>query len=196
MTASFFGTFTAAILTGALVMALLRTRILAALDRPIDGGALLSDGRPLFGPAKTWRGLALYTLCGAFWGGLWYGLCRVAPAVHAHNLFFERREATPAYGILVGLLLGLAYAVFELPNSFLKRRFGVGASESAAKPVPRALFFLLDQTDSVIGCLLLFQALCARLTAARFFAWLLLGALVHVLVNLALYGLKIRRRAV
>jgi hypothetical protein len=203
------------ILTGALVMILLRSRLLAGLGKPIDGGALFADGRPFFGEAKTWRGLLFYIAGGAACGGLWYGLCRLIPAVYMRNLFFTGvyvrhlegegfigviditdLVVSPGFGITIGLLLGFTYAVFELPNSFLKRRFRVEASGSAAKPLPRAVFFLLDQTDSVLGCLLLLKLFYPGLNLPQFLVFLLLGACTHILVNLILFSLKVRKRAV
>ena len=41
----------------------LATRVLdTAGDHPIDGGRRFLDGRPLFGPSKTWRGLGVALL--------------------------------------------------------------------------------------------------------------------------------------
>ena len=41
------------------------------------------------------------------------------------NFFYINHENTLVYNLLIGFLLGLFYALFELPNSFLKRRLGI-----------------------------------------------------------------------
>ena len=44
---------------------------------------------------------------------------------------------------------GFGYALFELPNSFIKRRLGIQPGESPKRF--KALFILMDQLDSGIG---------------------------------------------
>ena len=50
---------------------------------------------------------------------------------------------------LLGIVQGLGYALFELPNSFVKRRMGIQPGESPKRF--KALFILMDQLDSGIG---------------------------------------------
>ncbi len=71
---------------------------------PIDGGRQLADGRPLLGPSKTWRGLALALLAGA----LLAALLGLPPAV--------------------GLALAAAAMAGDLLTSFAKRRAGLAPS--------------------------------------------------------------------
>jgi len=68
------------------------------LPSPIDGGPMLSDGRPLFGPSKTLRGLVV--------------------SVVATTL------SAPALGLAwtTGLLAGVAAMAGDLGSSFIKRR--------------------------------------------------------------------------
>ncbi len=76
-------------------------------DRPLDGGRVLSDGRPVLGPSKTWRGLV------------------------------AALAATPLAALMLGLdwHLGLTVAVGamagDLLASFSKRRLGLVSSASA-----------------------------------------------------------------
>jgi CDP-2,3-bis-(O-geranylgeranyl)-sn-glycerol synthase len=75
--------------------------------RPLDGGMNLSDGRPLLGPSKTWRGLIaslLLTSLMAWLLGLSLG-----------------------FGVLFGLLAMSG----DLLTSFIKRRFGMKVSSMA-----------------------------------------------------------------
>jgi len=50
---------------------------------------------------------------------------------------------------LLGIVQGFGYALFELPNSFIKRRLGIQPGESPKRF--KALFILMDQLDSGIG---------------------------------------------
>ncbi len=90
----------------------------ARFARTIDGGVLLGDGRPLFGSAKTWRGLI---------GSL---------------------ITTPIGAVVLGLpwTLGLGVAVAamagDLAASFVKRRLGLPPSSAVTglDQVPESLF--------------------------------------------------------
>jgi CDP-2,3-bis-(O-geranylgeranyl)-sn-glycerol synthase len=87
------------------------------LPSPIDGGMTLSDGRPLFGPSKTLRGLVV--------------------AVVATTL------SAPPLGLAwtTGLLTGVAAMAGDLGSSFIKRRMGLPSSSRALglDQVPEAL---------------------------------------------------------
>lgn len=67
-------------------------------------------------------------------------------------------SSTPFNDFLIGMGLGLAYMLAELPNSFLKRKLGIAPGESAGK----FSFFQLvvDKTDSLLGaCIFYFFAM-------------------------------------
>lgn len=88
------------------------------LARPLDGGAVFRDGRPLFGPAKTIRGIVLSLL------------------------------ATPLVAALMGLqselgvLVAAAAMAGDLLSSFVKRRMGLPSSSKAIglDQIPESLF--------------------------------------------------------
>ena len=44
---------------------------------------------------------------------------------------YATRENTIGYNGIMGLSLGFVYAVFELPNSFIKRRVGITPGKTA-----------------------------------------------------------------
>ena len=93
----------------------------------------------------------------------------------------------------LGVLLGLAYAAAEIPNSFIKRRMGVAPGET---PERFALFFVMvDQLDSTIGCLLIYVFLLQMpmLTLASTF---FIAPVIALLVKQILFvlGLKKTRR--
>lgn len=76
-------------------------------NRALDGGRLLSDGRPLLGASKTLRG--------------------IVSAILATTL------AAPLIGIpwIIGLLLAVFAMLGDLASSFLKRRLGLQPSSMA-----------------------------------------------------------------
>jgi hypothetical protein len=77
------------------------------LDTPLDGNRRFVDGRPLFGPAKTFRG--------------------VGSSVAATTI------VAPLFGLtfLQGAAFGLLAMLGDLLSSFTKRRLGIAASRSA-----------------------------------------------------------------
>ena len=97
--------------------------------RPVDGGRLLPDGRPLFGCNKTIAGLAAALVATSFvaWLMGWSSLmgCYIAALAMAGDLlasFIKRRLAIPPSGMAPGLdqipeslipLLGVS-GVFDL----------------------------------------------------------------------------------
>jgi CDP-2,3-bis-(O-geranylgeranyl)-sn-glycerol synthase len=94
------------------------------LAHPLDGGAAFFDGRPLFGPSKTIRGVVLSLL------------------------------ATPLAAILIGfewqlgLLAACGTMAGDLFSSFVKRRMGLEPSSRALglDQIPESLFpFLLSR---------------------------------------------------
>ena len=99
---------TLALISAANGAPVLSARILGArFSRPIDGGIVLRDGRPLLGRSKTWRGLASALLLAA------------------------------GVAILIGLPWGLgalaaaAAMSGDCLSSFVKRRFGLKPSDMA-----------------------------------------------------------------
>jgi CDP-diglyceride synthetase len=88
---------------------------------PLDGGALFVDGRPLFGPSKTIRGIVLAILA----------------ATGAAALL--------GLGWKLGALVGTIAMASDLLSSFVKRRLGLAPSSQAIglDQIPESLFPLL-----------------------------------------------------
>jgi CDP-2,3-bis-(O-geranylgeranyl)-sn-glycerol synthase len=114
------------------------------MDWPVDCGLRFVDGRPLFGPAKTLRGVVAAVI----------GTGCVAPL----------------YGLSIasGALFGCFAMLGDLASSFTKRRLGVKPSDGVLglDQVPEALFPLLYiriQLDlklyDVVALLLMFLVL-------------------------------------
>jgi CDP-2,3-bis-(O-geranylgeranyl)-sn-glycerol synthase len=89
-----------------------------ALAYPLDGGALLPDGQPLFGHSKTVRGVLLAVLATTL-ASLLLGL-----------------------GWKVGALVGATAMAGDLFSSFIKRRLGLPPSSMALglDQIPESLF--------------------------------------------------------
>jgi CDP-2,3-bis-(O-geranylgeranyl)-sn-glycerol synthase len=76
----------------------------------LDGGRRLADGRPVFGPSKTWRGISGALLAGALAGralGLGWGVGLQAGAFamlgDLFSSFCKRRVGIPSSGMALGL---------------------------------------------------------------------------------------------
>ncbi len=82
---------------------------------PIDGGRKSRDGRPLFGPRKTFRGFFAGLIIGTFVG------------------FVEGN-------LLLGFMLSLGALIGDLTESFFKRRLGL--SPGASLPLADQLDFV------------------------------------------------------
>jgi hypothetical protein len=91
----------------------------------------------------------------------------------------------------VGTVMGVAYMLFELPNSFIKRRLEIpdGKTERGVKG---KIFFVIDQLDSMFGVILVLVVV-SKISLLQYINYVLLGGLTHICVNLVLYKLKIRR---
>jgi CDP-2,3-bis-(O-geranylgeranyl)-sn-glycerol synthase len=122
---------------------------------PLDGNTRFVDGRPLFGPSKTIRGVVaslLVTTLGA-------------PLI---GLEFE-----------IGLLVATTAMAGDLLSSFLKRRLGLASSSRATglDQIPESLFPLLacrsalslTAIDIAAGCMLFFVG---ELLLSQLFFWL------------------------
>lgn len=184
----------AVIVAGICVMIFVRLDFLNTLKRPLDNYRMLSDGRRLFGDHKTWKGFLGYIVFTSLWTML-FGLFYASdPALEDLNYLYVYHANTPPYNLVLGAALGLAYALFELPNSFLKRRLDIKPGQTADSNL-RYLLIFLDQADSVIGCVLLL-AFVYPMSFAFFIAYVLLGAAIHLLLNLLLKlaGLRSEKR--
>jgi hypothetical protein len=126
----------------------------ARWSMPIDGGGTLSDGRPLFGSHKTWRGL----LGGMIGTGVVGAFLPVA--------------------LVTGAVFGLLALSGDLVSSFIKRRAGFSSGKEILllDQVPESLLPLLilykplGLTLASFGCTLVAFAVLA-IVAARLFTY-------------------------
>ena len=159
-----------------------RNRVKSIFRTPIDFGKNFIDGKRIFGDNKTWKGLILSILLCIFASIVWGIICSYIPSIGNRNWFYINNENTVIYNILTGGLSGLAYSIFELPNSFFKRRFDIAPGKSSkVGGKKRFIFFIIDQLDSCFGIMLVVWYF-AKLTFLEYLQCVLLLGLVHYVI--------------
>jgi hypothetical protein len=126
-------------------MVAVRFNLFSMLKIPLDFGKKFR-GKRIFGDSKTYRGVVLMMILSILGVYVLQLLCQIFPAIDVLNIL--RFDRFP--GFLFGTLFGLGYTLAELPNSFFKRQAGIPEGKPGS-----VLNILLDQFDSVAGCLLL-----------------------------------------
>lgn len=155
----------------------IRLDLVPGLAVPLDAGRCLG-GRRIFGANKTLRGalvmIGATTIAGAV-------LLSLAPPV----------TPAPSCGRAgLGALMGLAYILAELPNSFVKRRLGI-APGAQSHGWPRWVQYVADQADSVVGVVLLLWWLLG-LTAGEVCFLAVVGVVVHAAFDLVLHSAGVK----
>ncbi|MBS7644797.1 MAG: CDP-2,3-bis-(O-geranylgeranyl)-sn-glycerol synthase [Candidatus Bathyarchaeia archaeon] len=131
---------------------------------PLDLGRKFMDGKPIFGPHKTFKG---------FIGGL------IAGWMTATIL-----SALLGWGWLKPGLLACAGSMMgDLIGAFIKRRIGLKAGESAP---------LLDQLDFIIGALILVYPIW-KLSMATVLISLSITPPIHLATNWIAYKLNLKK---
>lgn len=183
-------TLAPAIFSGVLNMIWCKLPILKKLKYPIDFNKNFIDGKRIFGDNKTYKGLLGYVILNILCSVIHGIICNTFN-LNNLNYFYMNHSNTLSFNILIGLLLGLGYSLFELPNSFLKRRLGISEGKSTSG-LSKIFFIFLDQVDSVFGCALvvwLFYDLGIKL----YLGYIILGAVTHLVFNMLLYFLHLRK---
>jgi hypothetical protein len=162
-----------------------RYDLFPALKLPIDAGVRLR-GRPLFGPNKTWRG-AVTMVIGTLAGSL---ALSFVPS-------YWRRLPAPVQSagpVIFGLLLGLGFALGELPNSLLKRQLDI-APGGRGRSFLGVAFTLFDQGDFILG-VWLFLAPIWPMTPLQALCCFALAVVVHPCISLIGLALMARKTAI
>lgn len=167
-----------------------KTKYMKLLQYPMDNGKNFIDGKRIFGDNKTWKGFMGYIVLNIVCMVIWGMVCRGTNLEH-YNMFYESTQNNLINNVLIGFWLGLAYAAFELPNSFIKRRLGIVPGKSISGFL-KAFFVFFDQADSVFGCVLVVY-IYANMSVGFYFIYVLVGAVTHILINMLLYCLKLRK---
>ena len=179
-----------AIIAGVLNMIWCKSAILKRIQTPIDAGKNFIDGKRIFGDNKTWKGLFGYILFNIIATILWGAICNIVN-LNSYNFFYVQYENSFFYNLLIGLLLGIAYSIFELPNSFIKRRIGIESGKTA-KGLKKYFFVFLDQADSIFGCCLV-VCFFYKMTIGFYLMYVMVGAFTHIVFNMILYFMKLRK---
>ena len=149
-------------------MIVVKKQLFPNLAKPISGA--------LFGQNKTWRGFIIVPILN---GVLALLLSYLVPSFSVFNVFFY------------GFLLGFVYMLFELPNSFLKRRVGIQAGEKANKY--SWFFMLIDKCDSTLG-VSLYAFYLFNLDATTMFYFFIFAVMIHISISQLLVLIKVKRR--
>lgn len=182
-------TMVSVIMAGVLNMIFVKTKWCKRISFPIDRGKNFSDGRRIFGENKTWAGFFGMIIFGALSQIIWGAVCEHFP--DGVNNFYTVHENTFLFNMISGAVSGFAYVLFELPNSFIKRRLDIPCGKTA-NGIKGTVFYIVDQIDSLIGVALVF-ALIFPMKLWEYFLYILIGAFIHSAVNLILWKAKIRR---
>lgn len=160
---------------GALHMVVVKKNVLQRLAIPIH--------ERWFGVSKTWRGMLFMPLFSI----LGFNLILAFSSVHAGHLSFDINKYS---SIELGLMLGLAYVIAELPNSFLKRRMGIPSGQLPQRN--RFFFVLADQLDSIIGCGLVYVVMVG-MPLVTFICLIVIGIYIAFALKNILYHLGYKK---
>jgi CDP-2,3-bis-(O-geranylgeranyl)-sn-glycerol synthase len=164
----------------------LKTNVLSSLAVPIDNGARWR-GRRLFGANKTWRGVVLMTGLTAVASGAQAALARRSRWTSA----LQVAPSTRINAWLAGAVCGVTYCLAELPNSFVKRQLGIAPGARASRA--SRLQYIVDQADSVAGCLVALRLLY-RAAASELLTAFALGLTIHIGIDQLIYAIGIKSR--
>ena len=153
------------------------------LRRPIDNNFTFGS-RPIFGKNKTWLGVVAMSV-GA---GILSLVLSLLFGYVFHVSWYAETLRISGYGFL----LGLAYSLGELPNSFLKRRIGIAEGKTVATEPGRSLFRTIDIVDSVVAVGVVAWILY-DLTLLTVVSIVLLGSLIHIATDFLMYTLRLKK---
>ncbi|MES2766635.1 MAG: CDP-archaeol synthase [Bacteroidota bacterium] len=126
----------------------------------------------LFGQNKTWRGFIFLSI-----------LNGIFTPIFAYDIPVLK-------AVCFGMIFGLIYMIFELPNSLFKRKMGIAAGENPAEN--KLLFSLLDKTDSAFGvCLVYF--LISDIDVTQIIQLFFISSFIHITFSMLLVSLKIKK---
>jgi CDP-2,3-bis-(O-geranylgeranyl)-sn-glycerol synthase len=177
------------VLAGFMQTLWLRSSVSQVLAIPLDGGRKFR-GQPVFGANKTLRGFIVMIPSAA--------LAFVAVATTV-SLSQGTPPKTPwqmtlsSYAIL-GAWAGFGFMAAELPNSFVKRRFGISPGKAPTSPLTMAICLTIDRIDSILG-MLISVTLAVPTSWLTWVYVLTLGPAIHGLFSWWLYRLGVKERA-
>ena len=178
------------IFAGIANMIFVKTPFCRHYNFPIDGGKLFKDGKRIFGDNKTYIGFLSMIIFSVLFQILMGVVCKWS-GTNTLNHLYQHNDNTFLFNLFVGFVIGFLYMISELPNSFIKRRLNIAAGKTERGFVG-CLFFVIDQIDSLIP-VMLFVNVLSRRNFVSFLVYLFCGFFTHIVINLLLYLMKIRR---
>lgn len=171
------------ILAGIIHSIVIKKNLLSVLRQPIDRGKLFQN-KEIFGKNKTWRGILITVAV---------SICVVAiqKYLYSKDIFVALSiiDYQNTNWLQFGFLLGIAYSIAELPNSFIKRRIGIEAGKINQQKF--LLQYLIDQIDSSIGVIFMlffFYNIQWKALIAIF----LIGTLIHIIIDQLLFFFRVK----
>ncbi len=162
------------IVGGIIHMIAVKADILSYLKKPIHPR--------WFGQNKTWRGFVVMPLA------TWPGVIMAQQLERVFDLNAPLLSSTSS--IALSLYLGVGYCLAELPNSWMKRRLGIKEGQTSDRY--KWLFVVIDQADSAVGCMLAYRLLIS-ISLKTMSMTIIFGTVLHLLINIGLYGVGIRK---
>lgn len=152
--------------------------LLSGWKTPVDLGYKFRN-RPILGPHKTIRGLAIGTL---------FGFLVFALQVQAYESYSWAREVSNGLNyselsLWLGVLLGFGALFGDLVKSFFKRQINVTSGKS---------WFPFDQLDYIIGGLL-FSLIVVALEFKQYLLIIIVWFVVHLLTSYIGYLTKFKK---
>lgn len=161
------------VLSGILHMIVVTCDLMSFLKIPIN--------EKLFGKNKTLRGFIVMPLL---------SIPGVFLASWLEVIFSTNTGMNNANPYILGLLLGIFYCLFELPNSYIKRKRGISPGKMSKD---NALFHgIIDQADSGFGLIIIYYFMLQS-SVVQLFSFMVLGTIIHLLLNYLLYKLGLRK---
>ena len=157
--------------------------------QPVDMGRTFR-ARRVFGENKMLRGFVVMPPAAAVSFALLGAAREHLPSWLTQGVW----ALQPAQFALLGFACGLAFMLAELPNSFVKRQLDIVPGQPPSSPPLRALFFVIDRCDSVLGVLIIASVL-VPLQPLTWVWVLLLGPCLHALFSILLHRLGVKARA-
>ena len=181
------------ILAGIFNMVFVKLPVLDSLKIPMDGGKILSDGKRLWGDHKTWKGFFGMIVLTALFMFMFDVLYRHVEWARTLSLIPYGEFPNPVFSFIWGAIWGFGYVFFELPNSYIKRRIDISPGKQGSGIIGK-VFTVIDQTDSVIGCVIFMMVFYVPAFKDAI-AIIILATLFHYIINILLYLVGLKKQA-
>ncbi len=181
------------ILAGIFNMVLVKMPILDTLKTPMDRGLVLPDGKRLWGDNKTWKGFLGMIVLTSFWMIIFDMIYHQSSWAKEVSLIPYSEFHFPFSAWFYGALWGLGYVLFELPNSYIKRRIDIHPGKQGSGLIGK-LFTVIDQSDSVVGCVL-FMLVFYVPSLIDAIMIIVLATAFHYVINILLFYVGLKKQA-